>query len=42
VICPIGLNIGAESPEEIAVAVVAQIMSAFKRKDPTEPTWRQD
>ena len=42
VICPIGLNIGAESPEEIAVAVVAQIMSAFKRKDPNEPTWRQD
>ena len=42
VICPIGLNIGAESPEEIAVAVVAQIMSAYKRKDPNEPTWRQD
>lgn len=42
VICPIGLNIGAESPEEIAVAVVAQIMSAFKRTDPSEPTWRQD
>ncbi|HJM54879.1 MAG TPA: XdhC/CoxI family protein, partial [Poseidonia sp.] len=41
VICPIGLNIGAESPEEIAVAIVAQIMSAFKNKDPSEPTWRQ-
>ena len=42
VICPIGLNIGAESPEEIAVAVVAQIMSSFKKKDPSQPSWRQD
>ena len=42
VICPIGLNIGAESPEEIAVAVVAQIMSSFKNKDPSQPSWRQD
>ena len=30
VICPIGLEIGAESPEEIAIAVIAQIMKAFK------------
>ncbi|MDE0858101.1 MAG: XdhC family protein [Candidatus Poseidoniaceae archaeon] len=41
VICPIGVHIGAESPEEIAVAVVAQIMSLHKGVDPSEPTWRQ-
>ncbi len=40
VICPIGLNIGAESPEEIAVAVVAQIMASFKDVDPDAPSWR--
>ncbi len=28
--CPIGLEIGAESPEEIAIAVLAQIMSEHK------------
>lgn len=42
VICPIGLNIGAQSPEEIAVAVVAQIMSLHKGVDPKGSTWRQD
>tara|TARA_B100000678_G_scaffold66185_1_gene54243 strand:- start:1293 stop:1805 length:513 start_codon:yes stop_codon:yes gene_type:complete len=31
--CPIGLNIGAESPEEIAVAVCAEIMTLEKRSD---------
>ena len=41
VICPIGLNIGAQSPEEIAVAVVAQIMAMHKRVDPNGTTWRQ-
>lgn len=41
VICPIGLNIGAQSPEEIAVAVAAQIMSLHKSVDPTCATWRQ-
>ena len=41
VICPIGLNIGAQSPEEIAVAVAAQIMSLHKAVDPASPTWRQ-
>ena len=40
VVCPIGLNIGAESPEEIAVAVVAQIMASFKGVDAEAPTWR--
>jgi len=42
VICPIGLNIGAQSPEEIAVAVAAQIMSLHKGVDPNQTTWRQD
>jgi len=28
--CPIGLDIGAESPEEIAIATLAEIMSKFK------------
>ena len=41
VICPIGLNIGAQSPEEIAVAVAAQIMSLHKGVDPSDTTWRQ-
>ena len=40
VICPIGLNIGAESPEEIAVAVLAQVMSFYKQIEPDEPNWR--
>ena len=40
VICPIGVNIGAESPEEIAVAVVAQIMSLHKGVNPSDATWR--
>ena len=40
VVCPIGLNIGAQTPQEIAVAVVAQIMAAHKNVDPNEATWR--
>lgn len=40
VICPIGVNVGAESPEEIAVAVVAQILASYKGVNPLEPTWR--
>ena len=39
--CPIGLNIGAESPEEIAIAVVAGIIANMKGFDPSEETWRQ-
>jgi len=31
--CPIGLDIGADSPEEIAVAVCAEIMALEKRGD---------
>ena len=38
--CPIGLNIGAETPEEIAVAVAASIMAAQAGLAPGEPTWR--
>ena len=40
VVCPIGIQIGAESPEEIAVAVVAQIMAAHKGVNPTDGSWR--
>ena len=28
--CPIGLDIGAERPEEIAIAVIAEILAAHK------------
>jgi xanthine dehydrogenase accessory factor len=38
--CPIGLNIGAETPEEIAVAVIAQILAAHKGVDHSQPSWR--
>ena len=38
--CPIGLNIGAESPEEIAIAVIAEILSMHKDADIHAPTWR--
>jgi len=38
--CPIGLNIGAETPEEIAIAVIAQILSTHKGVDHSQPTWR--
>lgn len=40
VVCPIGLNIGAESPEEIAVAVTGQILANHKRVDVRQPSWR--
>ncbi len=32
--CPIGLDIGAESPEEIAIAVLAEILAAHKGVNP--------
>ena len=38
--CPIGLNIGAESPEEIAIAVIAEILSMHKDADLHAPNWR--
>ena len=40
--CPIGLNIGAETPEEIAIAVIAQILSAHKGVDHSQSTWRNN
>ena len=40
VICPIGVSIGAESPQEIAIAVLAQIIAEVKGVEPTSPTWR--
>ena len=41
VICPIGINIGAESPEEIAIAVTAQILSLSKGVSPEDKNWRE-
>ena len=38
--CPIGLTIGAESPEEIAVAVLADILARHKSVEPTSASWR--
>ena len=38
--CPIGLNIGAESPEEIAIAVIAEVLSMHKDADVRAPSWR--
>ena len=40
VICPIGVGIGAESPQEIAIAVLAQIIAEVKGVEPASPTWR--
>ncbi len=40
--CPIGLNIGAESPAEIAVAVTAQLISRIKEQNPDDPSWRDN
>ena len=39
--CPIGLNVGADSPEEIAIAVLAEILSLHKGVDVHSPTWRE-
>ena len=39
--CPIGLNVGAETPAEIAIAVVGQLLSRIKSQDPEEPSWRE-
>ncbi len=40
--CPIGLDLGAESPAEIALAVVAAVLSRKKGADPTAGNWRTD
>ena len=39
--CPIGLNVGADSPEEIAIAVLAEILSLHKGVDVHSATWRE-
>ncbi|MDP6906841.1 MAG: XdhC family protein [Candidatus Thalassarchaeaceae archaeon] len=41
VICPIGINIGAESPQEIAIAVLAEIIADLKGVDSYSSSWRQ-
>ena len=41
VIYPIGVSIGAESPQEIAVAVLAQIIAEVKGVEPASETWRE-
>ena len=41
VICPIGVCIGAESPQEIAIAVLAQIIAEVKGVEPAGPSWRE-
>ena len=39
--CPIGVNVGAETPDEIAIAVLAEIMAYHKDVDVKEPNWRE-
>jgi xanthine dehydrogenase accessory factor len=42
VICPIGVNIGAETPQEIAIAVLAEIIAEQKGVTACEASWRDD
>jgi len=37
---PIGLDINAETPEEIAVSIIAEIVQVRRKKDHTAKTWR--
>ena len=39
--CPIGVNVGAETPDEIAIAVLAEIMAYHKDVDVKQPNWRE-
>jgi xanthine dehydrogenase accessory factor len=36
---PVGLDIGAETPEEIAIAVVAQLVAVRRRGEAAAGTW---
>ena len=40
--CPIGLTIGAETPEELALAMASEVLADLRRADINAPTWRQD
>ncbi len=35
---PIGLDIGASTPQEIAIAVIAEVISAFRKRETGSPT----
>lgn len=39
--CPIGVNVGAETPDEIAIAVLAEIMAYHKGIETSDLNWRQ-
>lgn len=38
---PIGLNIGADSPEEMALAIMAEIVALRHGKEPSLPGWKK-
>ena len=38
--CPIGLNIGAETPEEIAIAIVSEVVAEHRSSIPLKKNWR--
>jgi xanthine dehydrogenase accessory factor len=39
---PIGLDIGAETPEEIAIAIAAELVACRRRGAPTAGDWRKE
>ncbi len=39
--CPIGLAIGAETPEELALAMASEVLADLRSADINAPTWRQ-
>jgi len=38
---PIGLDIGAETPEEIAISILAEILSVFRKRDGSQLKYRE-